>query len=82
MFNSPIESYNAHYKIDIDLGFLLTAARNTHEAIVAIETGDLSGARQKWESVDGEASIGNQLGIELITRMHSIENWSHPVLFL
>jgi hypothetical protein len=54
MFNSPVESYNAHYKIDIDLGFLLTAAHNTYEAIVAIEMEDLGVARQKWESVDGE----------------------------
>ncbi len=54
MFKSPVESYISHRRIDIDLGFLLTAARNTHEAIVAIETGDLSGACQKWESVDGE----------------------------
>jgi hypothetical protein len=54
MFDSPMHSYHAHHGIDIDLGYLLTAACNTHEAIVAIETGDLSGARQKWESVDDE----------------------------
>ena len=64
MFKSPIESYISHHQIDIDLGYLFTAARNTYEAIVAIETGDLSGARQKWESVDGE---------ELL-RLWSIEN--------
>ena len=57
MFKSPIESYNAHYKIDIDLGFLLTAAHSTYEAIVAIEMEDLGVARQKWESVDGEALL-------------------------
>jgi 5-methylcytosine-specific restriction endonuclease McrA len=57
MFNSPIESYNAHYKIDIDLDFLLTTAHSTYEAIVATEAGNLDVARQKWESVDGEALL-------------------------
>ena len=74
MFNSPIESYNAHYKIDIDLGFLLTAARNTHEAIVAIETGDLSGARQKWESVDGEALL-TMWNAEDTKSEHQVPEW-------
>jgi hypothetical protein len=66
MFKSPIESYISHHQIDIDLGFLLTAARNTHQAIVAIETGDLNGARQKWESVDDEQLL----------RLWNIENES------
>ena len=66
MFKSPIESYISHHEIDIDLGFLLAAARNTHEAIVAIETGDLSRACQKWESVDGEKLL----------RLWNIENES------
>ena len=66
MFDSPMHSYHAHHGIDIDLGYLFTAARNTHEAIVAIETGDLSGACQKWESVDGEKLL----------RLWNIENES------
>ena len=57
MFNSPMESYHSHYGIKIDLDFLFTAARNTYEAIVALESGNESVARQKWESVDGDALL-------------------------
>ena len=74
MFNSPIESYNAHYKIDIDLGFLLTAAHNTYEAIVAIEMEDLGVARQKWESVDGEALL-TMWNAEDSKSEHQVPEW-------
>ena len=57
MFNSPIESHHSHYGIKIDLDFLFIAARNTYEAIVALESGNESVARQKWESVDGDALL-------------------------
>jgi 5-methylcytosine-specific restriction endonuclease McrA len=74
MFKSPIESYISHHRIDIDLGFLLTAARNTHEAIVAIEMEDLGVARQKWESVDGEALL-TMWNAEDSKSEHQVPEW-------
>jgi hypothetical protein len=73
-----MHSYHAHHGIDIDLGYLLTAACNTHEAIVAIETGDLSGARQKWESVDGEELLG-LWNIENESPKSEIQEWRKVV---
>jgi len=74
MFNSPIESYSAHHKIDIDLDYLLTAALNTYEAITALKAGGLGVARQKWESVDG-TELFRLWNIESDTPKHELLAW-------